>query len=84
MDDLIMSLDELGVTYTEDYESGTLTIDIADIDKATLVDVIVALNAGGYLFDITDTSITVETATYDMEDVEEEDAALAYQKETDT
>lgn len=77
MDELIMTLDDLGVTYTEDYESGTFTIDIADVDKATLVEIIVALNAGGHLFDISDTTITITTDTYDMEDVEEDDT-LSY------
>lgn len=57
-EDLIVQLDELGVTYTEDYELGTLTIDIADIDKALLIDVIAILQ--GYTFDITESTITVE------------------------
>ena len=55
-EDLILQLDELGVPYTEDYDTGVLTIDIADIDKAILVDVIVALNDGGHMFDITEST----------------------------
>jgi hypothetical protein len=59
-EDLIVQLDELGVTYTEDYDAGTLTIDIADVDKSILIDVIMMLNDGGYMFDITESTITVE------------------------
>jgi len=59
-EDLITQLDDLGVTYTEDYEGGVLDIDIADIDKATLVSVISAINDAGYTFSITETNISVE------------------------
>lgn len=57
-EDLIIQLDELGVTYTEDAES--LSIDIADVDKSILIDVIAMLTSGAYVFDINDTTITVE------------------------
>lgn len=59
-EDLIVQLDELGVSYTEDYDAGTLTIDIADVDKSILIDVIMMLNDAGSMFNITETSITVE------------------------
>lgn len=59
-EDLITQLDDLGVTYTEDYEGGVLDIDIADIDKDTLISVISAVNDAGYTFSITDTNISVE------------------------
>lgn len=59
-EDLIVQLDELGVTYTEDYDAGTLTVDIADIDKSILIDIIMMLNDGGHMFDITESTITVE------------------------
>ena len=74
-EDLLMQLDELGVTYTED-EMGTLTIDIADVDKSILIDVIITLNDGGYMFDITETSITVEGGESE-EALEEEDTAYS-------
>lgn len=83
-EELIVQLDELGVTYSEDYDAGTLTVDIADVDKAVLVDIIVALNNGGYIFDITESTITVEggaaPAEEDTESYDEEaylDDALA-------
>lgn len=78
-EDLIMQLDELRVPYSEDYDAGTLTIDIADIDKSILIDVIVALNDGGHVFNITDTSITIEGGVMEEEVPEDtfaEDAAL--------
>lgn len=59
-EDLIVQLDELGVTYTEDYDAGTLTVDIADVDKSILIDIIMMLNDGGHVFDITESTITVE------------------------
>jgi hypothetical protein len=62
-EDLIATLDDLGVTYTEDYEGGVLDIDIADIDKDTLVSVITAINDAGYTFSITDSNISVEGGT---------------------
>lgn len=71
-EDLIMQLDELGVTYTEDYDTGVLTIDIADVDKTVLIDVISALTSGAYTFDITEATITVEGGTVSEEPVEEE------------
>lgn len=61
-EDLIVQLDELGVTYTEDYDTGVLTVDIADIDKTVLIDIIILLNDSGHVFDITESTITVEGA----------------------
>ena len=74
-EDLIVQLDELGVSYLEDAETGVLDIDVGSMDKAVLIDVIIALNDGGYTFDITESSIIVEgyteatepTETYDEE-----------------
>lgn len=60
-EDLITQLDDLGVTYTEDYEGGVLDINIADIDKDTLISVISAVNDLGYTFSITETNISVES-----------------------
>jgi hypothetical protein len=59
-EDLIVSLDDLGVTYTENADDGTLTIDIADIDKSVLVSVINALMSNSITdYTIDDTSIVV-------------------------
>lgn len=62
-EELIVQLDELGVTYTEDYDAGTLTIDIADADKLLLIDIIMVLNDSGYMFDINESSVIVEGGT---------------------
>ena len=77
-EELITQLDELGVTYTEDYDTGVLTIDIADVDKTVLIDIITALN-NAYTFDITESTITVESGeAIPVEDEEayDEDAYL--------
>lgn len=58
-EELITQLDEMGIGYTEDYETGSLVIDIADIDKATLIEVIITLSGYDLPFDINETSITV-------------------------
>lgn len=76
-EDLILQLDDMGISYSEDYDLGTLTIDIADVEKSVLIDVIIALNNGGYMFTITETSITVEGgAAVPEEDTYSEDAYL--------
>jgi hypothetical protein len=73
-EDIINTLDSLGVTYTEDYDAGTLTIDIDTVDKLALVEIISMLNNGGFTYDIDDVSIVVyggaepsTTETYDEE-----------------
>lgn len=79
MDELLTQLDELGVTYTEDAEAGTVTVDVAAIDKSLLIDVIIMLNNNGYTYDVSDTSITISVDTYDYAEEEEsydEDAYL--------
>lgn len=79
-EDLIVQLDDLGVTYTEDYDAGMLTVDIADIDKTVLIDIIILLNDSGHVFDITESTITVEGDTTVEEPTEDtsydEDAYL--------
>lgn len=74
-EELIIQLDELGVPYTEETES--LVIDIANIDKVALIDVIIYLNDAGYTFDINETTITVEgTAVPVEEETYDEEAYL--------
>lgn len=69
-EELITQLDEYGVTYTEDYDMGTLTIDIASVDKSVLIDIIMTLNNGGYMFNIDESTITVEGGAVPAEDEE--------------
>lgn len=71
-EDLIVQLDEMGVSYTEDYDAGTLVIDIADVDKMLLVEIIQLLTS--YTFDLTESTITVQgdTVSAEEETVDEE------------
>lgn len=73
-EEIIAALEELGVEYTEDYDAGSLTIDIADIDKSNLIAIISTLNSLGEMFEITDTEIivnsTLEMAPEEVEDTE--------------
>ena len=66
-EELIAKLDELGVSYDE--TDGT--IDIADIDKATLIEIISYLNDNAITFSIDDSAITV-TSTEVPEEVPED------------
>lgn len=58
-DEIIAQLDAMGIKYTEDYEAGTLTIDVASMDKEKLIGVIQALNDTGLPFSIDASSIVV-------------------------
>lgn len=58
-EDLIMQLDEMGVQYTEDYDMGTLTIDIGSMDKMKLISVLQIVTDGGMEFTIDETNLTV-------------------------
>lgn len=80
IEDVIALLDQLGVDYDEDYETELLTISIADVDKAGVVEIISALLANELEFDISDTDITVTLSDDDVDlgeeyvdDVEEMD-----------
>ena len=75
-EDLIVQLDELGVSYVEDAESGVLDIDVGAMDKAVLIDVIIMLNDGGYTFNINETSIIVEGYAEPAEETYDEEAYL--------
>ena len=81
-EDLIMQLEDLGVEYVEDYEAGTLTIPIEDIDKVELIEIINAVNNSGLLFTIDEISLIVQSegASYEEEEELETDymdAAMA-------
>ena len=74
-EEIIAALEELGVEYTEDYDAGSLTIDIANIDKSNLIAIISTLNSLGEMFEITDTEIVVNS-TLEMETEEVEDTEM--------
>ncbi len=70
-EDLIMQLEDLGVEYVEDYEAGTLTIPVEDIDKVDLIEIINAVNNSGLLFTIDEISLIVQggDASYEEEEL---------------
>lgn len=76
-EDIITQLDSLGVTYTEDYDNSTLVIDIESVDKDVLVEIIIALNTAGYMFDIDASSVTV----YGSGEISEEPMAESYEED---
>lgn len=59
-EDIIAVLDSAGVEYNEDYEAGTLTVDVANLDKDTLIEVISTVQASGLDFTIDATSLVVQ------------------------
>jgi hypothetical protein len=70
-EDLIMQLEELGVEYIEDYDAGTLTIPVEDIDKVDLIEIINAVNNSGLLFTIDEISLIVQGGDASYEEEEE-------------
>jgi hypothetical protein len=58
-EEIIATLEEYGVEYTEDFEAGTLNIDIATVEKTDLIAIIQALTNQGFDFDIDEATITV-------------------------
>lgn len=81
MEDLLLQLDDLGVTYTEDYEMGTVNIDIASVEKDVLVEIIMLLNEGMYAFTINESEIVVEGGEVAEPETEEEYDDEAYLNE---
>lgn len=58
-EEIIATLEEYGVEYTEDFEAGTLNIDITTVEKTDLIAIIQALTSQGFDFDIDEAAITV-------------------------
>lgn len=58
-EEIIATLEEYGVEYTEDFEAGTLNIDITTVEKTDLIAIIQALTNQGLDFDIDEAAITV-------------------------
>lgn len=72
-DQIITTVENLGLEFTEDYEAGTLVIDIAGADKADLVAVIQVLNDEMLDFDIDESAITVHGGAGEFEDFDEDE-----------
>ena len=58
-EDLIVQLDQMGVAYTEDYDIGSLTVDVVAIDKVALISVIQLANDSGMEFTIDEASLVI-------------------------
>lgn len=71
-EDLIAQLDSIGVEYTEDYDTGTLTIDVATMDKVTLINVINIVTSFNLPFTV-DESTLVVTGMGEVEPMAEEE-----------
>lgn len=71
-EDLIMQLDEIGVQYTEDYDAGTLTVDVGAMDKMSLISVLQIVTDSAMEFTIDETSLTIMTGAEPVGVPEEE------------
>ena len=71
-DELIAQLDGMGVEYTEDYEAGTLTMDIAIMDKSQLISIIQVINDAMLPFTIDEQSLVVSGGQPSVEESPEE------------
>lgn len=71
-EDLITQLDGMGVEYTEDYEVGTLTIDVGTMDKVQLISVIQLINDSMLPFTIDENSLVITGGEMPSEEPMEE------------
>ena len=71
-EDLITQLDGMGVEYTEDYEAGTLTIDVGVMDKVQLISVIQLINDSMLPFTIDENSLVITGGEMPSEEPMEE------------
>lgn len=58
-DEIIMMLEEAGIDFEEDYDAGTLVINVEAIDKVQLIEIIGFINDTGLEFTIDDISLVV-------------------------
>lgn len=72
-EELIAQLDQMGVTYQENMEDGSLTVNVADIDKVTLISVIQLANDSGLEFMVDEASLTIYGGEPVMEEPLEEE-----------
>lgn len=68
LDAIISELDAIGVPYEEDYDAGTLTIDISAVDKTELINLIRFLTDTTVPFTIDETTIIVTVDATSMEE----------------
>lgn len=68
LDAIISELDAIGVPYEEDYDAGTLTIDISAVDKTELINLVRFLTDTTVPFTIDETTIIVTVDATPMEE----------------
>jgi len=66
-EEIIVQLDQTGVAYTEDYDMGTLTVDVAAIDKVGLINVIQMVTDSGLEFSIDEASLVIQGGAMEPE-----------------
>lgn len=76
-EDIIATLDSMGVEYTEDYDNGSLSIAVGDIDKVQLIDIINAVNESGLPFTIDESSLIITGLEAPAEETPTEEPAEA-------
>lgn len=76
-EEIINEIEAMGLDYV-DNEDGTITVDIAELDKVDIVNAVSMLNANMVNYDISEDSITiyVEPDTPEEPEVEEDEDIL--------
>jgi len=69
-EEIIEQLESLGIAYEEDYETGMLKINVADMDKSEIIELIQIVNNSGLPFNVDEA--TLEVTGGDFTDEEEE------------
>lgn len=74
MEEILTELDAMGLEYTEDYDAGIVTVDIANADKSLVIQAVGLFTSYDIDFTIDETSIV---ATMDMvEEMPTEEAPM--------
>lgn len=74
-EDIIVQLDQMGVQYTEDYDIGSLTVDVGALDKVALIGVIQAANDSGLEFTVDEASLVIMAGAEPIEEFDTEEEA---------
>jgi hypothetical protein len=72
-EEIIAQLDSLGIPYEEDYDTGMLSIGVAEMDKSEIIEIIQIVNNSGLPFNVDETAVTVTGGDFtDEEDYSDE------------
>jgi hypothetical protein len=75
-EEIIGQLETMNIPYTEDYDTGTLTIDISAADKVQVIDAINVVNASTLDFTVDENAIVVTGVP--LEEPMEEEESIDY------